>query len=296
MPSVLVTGAGGMLGSIMCDQFAKTGWEVTRLQRTESSETSSAIDTEIILADLNESEQMQSVLKDRRFDVCIHCAAITNLGVCENTPDLAEATHVKATRSLVESNAFDQFVYISTDSVFDGTNGNYVETDSCCPLNVYARTKHEGEAEAQQHPKSMVLRTNLYDLRNPPRTSLAEWAYQSLAKSEQITGFRNVHFNPLNTRQIASIIAQLLSKSYTGMLHLGADQVVSKFDFIQRIAVHFGFDPVLIQPSDYEPNPAAIARPLNTSLSIEKLRGILPDADVSLARGISQLTTKEQPI
>ena len=295
--SVVVTGAAGMLGSVVAQRFESAGWSTTRLVRPpEVSSLSSNRQTDVeghfAYADLSDAASLSYAIENIEADLCIHCAALTNLKTCENDPDLATRVHIDATRQLAHSSSFKRMIYISTDSVFDGQVGGYDESASCRPLNVYAETKRRGEDAALEHPDAIVLRTNLFDVRRPPQASLAEWGYRSLANGETISGYTNLFFNPLHVDQIASVLLAVSEKCVWqhDVVHVGSDQTVSKFEFLKMIAKTLDLDQNLIQPAAFQSTDQdLLKRPLNTSLNIDRLRRWLPDADLSLSTGIMNL-------
>ena len=83
--------------------------------------------------------------RDLHPDVVIHCAAQSRTGPCQQDPILARRINVEATSLLAELAAEIPFLFMSSDQVFDGSKGWYVETDPVNPLNVYGETKAEAE-------------------------------------------------------------------------------------------------------------------------------------------------------
>ena len=83
---------------------------------------------------------------------------MTHPDECEQVPELTHAVNVKGTELLVE--ALPQgvpLIYISTDLVFDGVQGNYSERDEANPLNTYARSKLEAEQSVLRRAGSVVV-------------------------------------------------------------------------------------------------------------------------------------------
>ena len=80
-------------------------------------------------------------------DVVIHAAAIGDIDFCENHPQTARVVNVGITESVADycGHSRARLIYLSTDNVFDGTQGNYVEEDEPAPINEYARTKAASE-------------------------------------------------------------------------------------------------------------------------------------------------------
>lgn len=284
MSTVLVTGATGMLGTRIVKYFRDHGWDVTRMVRSPSNET----DIKVDFADPN---HVAKVIDGHHFDVLIHCAAIVNLKVCHDDPQLAQRVHIESTRKLAESEICDRFVYISTDSVFDGQGSLYREDSATSPLNVYAKTKLQGEFAASRHSSATIVRTNLYGLRNPPQSSLVEWATKRLAAGETVPGFTNVEFNPLHLDQVASVIHSLLNEhpKHKGLLNLGNETPMSKFDFLVRIAEIWGAGGESVAPVTHDSSAQDISRPLNTTLCIDRLKTLLPNGDYSLQSGLERI-------
>src|SRR5262249_25634499 len=140
----VITGAGGLLGSNLAMEFAEKGVAVAPLDRATGG------------PDVTDAAAMEKLLQELAPRWIFHCAALTNVDWCETNPsethrvNAAAPGHVAAIAKGIGSS----FVYISTDSVFDGALGDYRETDVARPLNVYARAKWEGEmAVLAQYPQ-----------------------------------------------------------------------------------------------------------------------------------------------
>ena len=82
-----------------------------------------------------------------------------------------------------------KIVQLSTDYVFDGKNGPYVEEDEVFPLSVYGKTKLEAENIVSSHNSdNLIIRGNvLYDNCLSTRASFLNWVVQSLEKKLQLT-------------------------------------------------------------------------------------------------------------
>ena len=122
-PRVLITGAGGQLGTALAEVFP---W-ADALGHGE----------------LDVSRQVPA-----GYDLILHAAAWTDVDGAESDPEGAEAANVVGTKNVVSSGA--PVVYFSSDYVFDGSKSEpYVESDGTGPLGVYGRTKLEGEREVR---------------------------------------------------------------------------------------------------------------------------------------------------
>lgn len=288
MKNILVTGASGMLGTAVAQHFNKQ--ETYRVIATARSASPFTNADEFISADLTRPEDIEK-LSAIDYDVIIHTAALTNLEKCEIDRDLADLTHITATKELAQRNSESLFIYISTDSVFDGETGGYSEEDTPNPLNYYSYTKLAGEnAVGKQSDRHYILRTNMYGFHRPARRALFEWGYQSLAEGKEISGFTDVIFNPLYVGQLAEVIEQLIAVNPPyGIYNAAADEPISKFEFLQRCAKTFDLSVDLILESKSQKNKSLVVRPHRTFLSNEKIKHYLPEVDLSFDSGMDML-------
>lgn len=219
-------------------------------------------------------------------EVIVHCAAVTDVNLCERERDYVHAMHVGATETLCSYPSVGRFLYISTDSVFDGQRGNYTEIDAVNPLNYYARTKLMGEDVVRERGGDyLVLRTNILGFQQPLKNSLFEWGYKSLSQGQTINGFSNVYFNALYCGDVAAVILAVLPGLTAGTYHIGGVGSISKYEFLRAIAEYFKFgvervNPVLLDLTKFE-----ALRPLNTVLLLDKIRS----AGVSLPSVVDTL-------
>ncbi len=291
--SVLVTGANGLLGSAISRDLENAGEKVVRLVRCVHTAQHAEL-SRTVACDLRDHREVVRQLKSLQIDSVVHCAAITDLLYCEQHPAVAHEVHVVATELLTDVFHDTRFLYISTDSVFDGLAGSYDEDAAPNPLNSYAKTKLEGERSVRRLYDGLVIRTNLYDIRPTGGKSLAEWAYRKLVAAEQINGFTNVVFNPLHVSQIAHIVRLLLAdmKAVRGLVHLGSDINLSKYDFILRLAESLGLPRDLIRAVELHKLRDEVIRPLNTSLEIARANSLFPHDSLSFDFGLEMLTRK----
>lgn len=285
MKKVLITGVNGMLGKQIARKL-RMDYDVAGLGRSQSHEVS-----EYHIIDLYNNSEIES-LKDFQFDYIIHAAANVNLKDCEDHPEKAAQIHIEASGKLASLFPSAKIIYISTDSVYDGISGNYVETDTTHPLNHYARTKLGGEAAIMAaNPNHYILRVNIYGGDSPSGKSLFEWGYTSLKNHTPISGFSNVIFNPVSVMQLAEIIKQLMGKQDIpfGIYHIGIREQLSKYTFLQKIAEVFSLDKSLIAESIFQNKPGDIQRPENTTLNIDKISQYLNMESFTIESGMKDI-------
>jgi FlaA1/EpsC-like NDP-sugar epimerase len=142
---VLVTGAGGSIGSELCRQIHRYGpSELIMLDRDESAlhavslalHGEARLDLpEAVLADIRDAEAVRGLFTQRRPDVVFHAAALKHVNMLEQYPDEAWKTNVLGTRNVLAAATavgVGHFINISTDKAAD-------------PANVLGRTKRMAE-------------------------------------------------------------------------------------------------------------------------------------------------------
>ena len=238
--------------------------------------------------DITKKNQVKKVIYKVVPDAIIHTAAITNVDLCQKNPDLARKVHVAGTSNLVKiaKKKGTYFIYISTDSVFDGKKGNYTETDTPNPINVYAQTKFEGELEALKYENSCVVRTNIYGYNWLPKESIAEWIIKTLKDGKKIDLFKDVYFSPILVNNLAEILIEVIEKNSSGIYHIASPESITKLEFGRLIAKLYNFNNDLINPiSIFDLNLIA-PRPLKPTLNCSKVQKVINTKLLNVENGL----------
>lgn len=139
-----------MLGSVLLEHCLKNGIE--------------AVGTSRLQADICQPDQLEKVALALRPTHMINCAAYTDVDGAEKNAQAAFAINSEGASNvaMVAREFRSRLVHISTDYVFDGLGANpYVEEDACAPINVYGKSKWEGEKKVLEIlPHACVLRTS----------------------------------------------------------------------------------------------------------------------------------------
>ena len=240
------------------------------------------------LCDLTDAESTKIILRLVKPHVIIHCAAMVDVDGCESDPEGAHALHVGATKTLVSESKTRgiHLIYISTDSVFDGKKrGAYTEKDLPNPMNIYARTKLEGEEVVLAIEEGLVLRTNIFGWTRQGK-SFGEWIINGLRKQEPLTMFTDVFFSPISTYGFAKVIKECIKKGTTGLFHAAGKAVLSKCDFAFEVASAFGLPATCINPVQLNDVKLGAPRPQNMALDSSKIANalgiFLPDVRTSV--------------
>uniref|UniRef100_A0A6I8P8D8 Methionine adenosyltransferase 2 subunit beta n=1 Tax=Ornithorhynchus anatinus TaxID=9258 RepID=A0A6I8P8D8_ORNAN len=219
---------------------------------------------------------------DDRTDphVIVHCAAERRPDVVENQPDAASQLNVAASGNLAkEAAGIGAFlIYISSDYVFDGTNPPYREEDVPNPLNLYGKTKLEGEkAVLENNVGAAVLRIPvLYGEVEKLEESAVTIMFDKVQFSNKSANMDHWQQRfPTNVKDVASVCRQLAEKrmldpSIKGTYHWSGNEQMTKYEMACAIADAFNLPSSHLRPITDSPVVGAL-RPRNAQLDCSKL-------------------------
>lgn len=129
--------------------------------------------------------------------------------------------------SLICRTAGIRMIHISTDCVFSGRKGSYVETDQSDAEDLYGRTKFLGEVH---YPHTVTLRTSIIGQELKTRLGLIEWF---LAQTGAIKGYQKAIFTGVTTDELSRIIMDhvIPHPELSGLYHVSTDPI-SKYDLL----------------------------------------------------------------
>lgn len=295
---ILVTGASGLLGLNLALEAAKehTVFGLVNSHSLRSVRSISAGRSEpafsVLEADLLAPTTVERILEQAQPDWVIHCAAMAVLDACEADPARARQINTEVPQKLAVHVARGgaRLLHISTDAVFDGQRGDYIEADVPNPLSVYARTKLDGErAVAEANPEAVIARVNLYGWSLTGMRSLSEFFFYNLQAGKPALGFTDVYFCPLLANDLAHIFLRMLSAGLSGLYHAVSSECTSKYNFGVALARQFNLDETLISPSSVEQAGLQAPRSPNLTLRSEKLAQVLGEPLPTLSTGLQRL-------
>jgi dTDP-4-dehydrorhamnose reductase len=230
LEKILITGASGFLGWNLC-QFARNAWDVFGVAFRNNFVLQGA---GILRADLTSLDETRRLLQEIRPDAVIHAAAAADLNFCQLNRRESHKINVEATVAVASLCAeySVQFVFISTDIVFDGLKAPYREEDPVSPINAYGEQKAEAERKIlERNPDAVICRMPLmFGEAGPVAKSFIQPMIQAMKEDREIFLFTDEYRTPISGRDAAKGIFLALSKA-RGFLHLGGSERISRFDF-----------------------------------------------------------------
>jgi len=253
-----LTGAGGLIGNYLvrtAPEFAPA-WRVRGLTRAQ--------------LDLCDFAAVRRAFREEPPQLIIHCAAMSRSPDCQANPELARRINCEATAVLAELAKDVALVFFSSDLVFDGRKGNYVETDPLGPLSVYAETKVAAERVVLANPRHTVIRTSL----NGGASLAGDRGFNEQMRLAWQAGralkfFTDEFRSPIPAVVTARATWELANSNQTGLFHLAGGQRLSRFQIGQLVAARWPqLNPKLeaALTKDYPGAP----RPADSSLNCAK--------------------------
>ena len=265
---ILVTGTNGQLGksikSLVKQQ--KTSHNFVFVTRNQ--------------LDLSSIGNMRNYFDSHKFDLIINCAAYTAVDRAENYQEEADMINhiaVKKIAEIAKSNNI-KLIHISTDFVFNGLKHKpYFESDACSPLNIYGKTKLEGENAILSIMKfnAIIIRTS--------------WVYSeygnnfvdTILKLIQKDTDLNIVSDQIGTPTYAADLGQAIlsiiksekfnaGKQESTIYHYSNEGECNWYDFAKEI-VNISGTQRTINPIKTEDYPTTAKRPLNTLMSKDKI-------------------------
>lgn len=224
----------------------------------------------LVKIDISNPEAARNFISENNFDVIIHCAAIRSPDSCLNDPETAEKVNSVGSKNIAEAAGLigAYLVYISTDYVFSGDNAPYCESDTPSPVNLYGKTKLDGEMYAQKVKKHLIVRIPaLYRTDLNDHKSIITMLAGEFKKNKPLSlDCKTVRYYTY-ADDISTAVAFLIKQEQQDIIHLSAKEKTSKADFARKVGVQMGYPPEAVL--DCQPAVTGDKRPLDSHLSTD---------------------------
>ena len=221
---ILITGAGGFVGAALTSHFASRA-ETFPLRHAD--------------LDITVPDAVDAVFESTRPELVINCA-VAGVDGCERDPTHARRVNVDGPAFLARAaNAWGAaIIHFSTNYVFGGDRddgGFYVPDDEAVPINVYGRTKLEGErAVRSQCARSLIVRTSW--VFGPNRESFLSTLPRKLRDGERVSAITDVLASATYVQDLVVRVEELFTAGKPGVYHVNNAGVCSYAGFADRVA------------------------------------------------------------
>ena len=219
---ILILGSTGMLGHQVVNYFLQfNDYEVIDISfRTKLRDKT-------IILDVTNKEQLVDKILSIRPDFIVNCIGI----LINGSNNIENAIYINSylphllEKICLEINS--KLIHISTDCVFSGLHGNYIESDERDGKDTYAKTKAFGEVIDENN---VTLRTSIIGLELKDNgEGLFHWF---MNQTETINGFTKAIWSGVTTLELAKAIKWAIENNIKGLYHITNNQSINKYDLL----------------------------------------------------------------
>lgn len=240
---VLILGGNGMLGHKLLQVFDKNFDTFGTVRNSKIDFESEKIikNSKIINnVDALNIKQINNLLEELQPNVIVNA-----IGVIKQKKDSKDVLNNIEINALlphkiahIANGVGARFINISTDCVFDGQKGMYVEDDLPNAIDVYGKTKYLGEVIREN---CLTIRTSIIGRELETSNGLVEWFLSN--KGNKIKGYKNAIFSGFPTITLANILTDIINKQKNlhGLFHISS-KPINKYDLLNLIKSKLDYD------------------------------------------------------
>lgn len=255
---ILVTGVNGQLGYDVVKELEKREHQAVGVDRKEM--------------DLTSTEQIKECIENVNPEAIIHCAAYTAVDKAEDEEELCRRVNAIATKEIAEcAKKLDiPMIYISTDYVFDGTkDGEYTEEDIPNPINVYGKTKYEGEVYVQELlEKYYIVRISWVFGENG--NNFIDTMLRLAKERDSLNVINDQVGSPTYTKDLSRLLVDMIETDKYGIYHATNEGYCTWYEFAKEIFKVTNVD-IQVNPINTSEYPTKAKRPINSKINKHKL-------------------------
>src|SRR5690606_31940725 len=289
---ILVTGSNGLLGQKLTD-LALADDRIT-LVATSRGENRPPIKDGYTYIDLDiqDSDRLRTAVAEHLPQTIINTAAMTNVDACEHDPEGCRKLNIDAVATLVA--LCEEFgihlVHLSTDFIFDGVAGPYIEDDQPNPLSLYGQSKLDAEQIIRQSTcKWAVLRTILVYgvVADMSRSNIVLWAKGALEKGQPLNVVNDQWRMPTLAEDLAQACIAAVVGEAEGIFHISGKDLFAIHELVAAVADFWQLDKSLIRQVSSTTLSQAAPRPARTGFVLDKARHGLGYEPHSFTEGLA---------
>jgi dTDP-4-dehydrorhamnose reductase len=273
---ILITGGSGLLGQYLNLSLAKK-YEILTLY---NSNVGNCHQFNSFKIDLKNQNSLKNTFEKFKPNFVVHSAAIT-YSLLDNKYSLKEyySNNVLVTKFVSEMCAEfnSKMIYISTDLVYDGNRGSYLDENSKLnPASPYAETKLLGEEYVKKIIDNYVILrlALLFGFGLNHSICHFQTMYQNFIENKSVKLFTDQFRSPISISEASKIIYKIIElDSPTGIYNLGGQERLSRYELGELLAKKIGVKPELLIPSSLK-DAATVPYVKDVSLNINKIRNL----------------------
>ena len=263
MKKILIIGASGYIGNRCFKEFNyDSEYEVFGTQFTSTR-------NDLITLDYSKPKDFFNLLSQIEPDVILWCGGLKNLSITEKNYKLSLKQNFHSIKSVIKYqklNKISNFIYLSSDYVFDGIKGNYNHSDLPNPTTNYGKSKLLAENYIIENSSNYsIIRAGAIIGEG---SVFFDWIVKSLSENKNLELYDN-YFTPTPILNLLEGIKVLAEHPMNKIFHISGRQKLSRFDFGLLIKEHFSKSKSKLIKTDYKLNPMNLQYDLSLNISEE---------------------------
>ncbi len=292
MMKLLITGSNGLLGQKLIQLIGSdANYEVIATSRGKNRLNTSD-DYVYHSMDVTDQNDVLQVITKFKPDVIIHTAAMTNVDTCETEKEACQRLNVDAVAYLIEAASANNcfLLHLSTDFIFDGSEGPLTEEAVPNPISIYGESKLASEKLlVESDIKWAIVRTVLvYGIaQDMSRTNIILWVKKSLEEQKDIKVVNDQWRTPTLAEDLAIGCFLIAKNKVEGVFNIAGKDFLTPYEMALKTAAYFNLKTDTMTLADSSSFTQTAKRPPKTGLAIDKARRVLGYAPRSFDEGIA---------
>jgi dTDP-4-dehydrorhamnose reductase len=269
MIKTAVIGASGFVGGHL--------WNAYRQEHPDSIGTAySNKGPGLTVFDLRNPNIDSLGLVDSGHKAVLISSAKPNVGYCENEPEASHAVNVKGMLETMRQIAKTplKIIFLSSDYAFEGKTGRYDDEAETLPTTEYGRQKVAVEQELPNITDNyLIIRlSKIYGTEKGDATLLDELA-QSFVDGKKMRVASDQYFCPTHVEDLTRAIDAAQQKDMRGKINIASPERLSRYEIVSKVGQAMQADMNLVEEISLYDIPSMAGRPLDTSMSCNRLQG-----------------------
>jgi dTDP-4-dehydrorhamnose reductase len=263
LTKICILGGSGLIGSTILSK----NYPVEKISYTYRKNIINIKSNRLQLDIPRDFKKLKEFITIEEPDYIINTISNSNPNYCEINQEETLDVNVEFIKKIFEltKNRGIKLIQFSTDYVFNGNKGKYIETDTPEPINYYGYSKYLSEKIVLQNSLNTVIRTSLVYGKNQ-NSKFFNFIFNNLKKEKEIDVYDDIFFSPTLVDDISTAVYKIIEKSLNGIFHVSGPDCISKYEFAQKIADVFDFDKTLIHPLSINKIKSNVKYPSKTCL------------------------------
>lgn len=234
----LIVGSNGMAGHMIACYLKERGHSVIGFAREQSPVC------ETVCGDALDRESIRKAVGSQHFDYVVNCVGVLNRAVDANLPDgifLNSVFPHELSNICRQSGA--RLIHLSSDCIFSGRHGGYLESDIPDETSYYGRTKWLGEVTGENE---LTFRTSIVGPEiKRDGVGLFHWF---MSQNNYANGFTKVIWSGVTTLELAKAVEAAAKQKLSGLYHLCNNEGISKYDLLNLFNKYCRQNSIEIRP------------------------------------------------